>query len=321
MVEIGYHLSSEEHGPKDLIRYAQQAEQAGFRFATISDHYLPWLERQGNSPYAWTVLGAVAQATSRLRLGTAATAPLIRYHPAILAQAAATVATMIPGRFFLGVGTGENLNEHILGKPWPEASIRREMLAEGVDIIRRLWTGDWVSYYGSYFQVENARIYTLPDELPPIYFAANSSASIDLAGWISDGLITTSPDVKLVDVFEQAGGGGKPRYGKLTICWAETDAEARRIAYEWWRQTALPGLGSILPLPRYYENASRLVTEEEVAKKLLVGPGAERQLAAIHRFIDTGFDHVLVHQIGPDQEGFFRFYEREVLPNLPRENS
>ncbi len=317
MVEIGYHLSSEEHGPKDLIRYAQRAEQAGFQFATISDHYLPWLERQGNSPYAWTVLGAVAQVTSYLRFGTAVTAPLIRYHPAILAQAAATVATMIPGRFFLGVGTGENLNEHILGKSWPEASIRRDMLAEGVDIIRQLWAGDWVSYYGSYFQVENARIYTLPDELPPIYFAANTIASVDLAGWLGDGLITTSPDARLVDAFGQAGGGGKPRYGKLTICWAETDAEARRIAYEWWRQTALPGLGSILPLPRYYENASRLVTEEEVAKKLLVGPGAERQLAAIHRFIDTGFDHVLIHQVGPDQEGFFRFYEREVLPNLP----
>lgn len=317
MVEIGYHLSSEEHGPKDLIRYAQRAEQAGFQFATISDHYLPWLERQGNSPYAWTVLGAVAQVTSYLRFGTAVTAPLIRYHPAILAQAAATVATMIPGRFFLGVGTGENLNEHILGKSWPEASIRRDMLAEGVDIIRQLWAGDWVSYYGSYFQVENARIYTLPDELPPIYFAANTIASVDLAGWLGDGLITTSPDARLVDAFGQAGGGGKPRYGKLTICWAETDAEARRIAYEWWRQTALPGLGSILPLPRYYENASRLVTEEEVAKKLLVGPGAERQLAAIHRFIDTDFDHVLIHQVGPDQEGFFRFYEREVLPNLP----
>ncbi|CCF85080.1 F420-dependent oxidoreductase, G6PDH family (fragment) [Nitrolancea hollandica Lb] len=227
------------------------------------------------------------------------------------------MATLIPGRFFLGVGTGENLNEHILGKPWPEASIRRDMLAEGVDIIRQLWTGDWVSYYGSYFQVENARIYTLPDELPPIYFAANSIASVDLAGWLGDGLITTSPDAKLVDAFEQAGGGAKPRYGKLTICWAETDTEARRIAYEWWRQTALPGLGSILPLPRYYEDASQLVTEEEVAKKLLIGPGAEQQLAAIHRFIDTGFDHVFVHQVGPDQEGFFRFYEREVLPNLP----
>lgn len=318
MVEIGYHLSSEEHGPKDLIRYAQLAEQAGFRFATISDHYLPWLERQGNSPYAWAVLGAVAHATDQLRLGTAVTAPLIRYHPAILAQAAATLATMIPGRFFLGVGTGENLNEHILGKQWPEASIRREMLAEAVDIIRQLWTGDWVSYYGSYFQVENARVYTLPDEPPPIYLAASSSASIDLAGWIGDGLITTSPDARLVDAFEQAGGGEKPRYGKLTICWAETDAEARRIAYEWWRQTALPGLGSILPLPRYYENASRLVTEDDVAKKLLLGPGAERQLAAIHRFIDTGFDHVFVHQIGPDQEGFFQFYGREVLPKLSR---
>lgn len=325
MVEMGYHLSSEEHGPKDLIRYAQRAEQAGFRFATISDHYLPWLDRQGNSPYAWTVLGGVAQATSNLHLGTAVTAPVIRYHPAILAQAVATVATMAPGRFWLGVGTGENLNEHILGKHWPEGGIRREMLVEAVDIMRQLWTGDWVSYYGSYFQVENARIYTLPEQPLPVYFAAASSATIDLAGWIGDGLIAVSPSAKLVKAFHEASesedGGQKPRYGKLTICWAETDAEARRIAYEWWRQSAVPGLGSILPLPQYYEDASKLVTEDEVAKALLVGPGAERQLSAIQQFVDAGFDHVFVHQVGPDQEGFFRFYEREVLPKLPRSST
>ena len=323
MVEIGYHLSSEEHGPKDLIRYAQRAEQAGFQFATISDHYLPWLDQQGNSPFAWTVLGGVAQATSRLQFGTAVTAPIIRYHPAILAQAAATVATMAPGRFWLGVGAGENLNEHILGKHWPEAGIRREMLAEAVDIIRQLWTGDWISYYGSYFQVENARIYTLPDEPPPIYFAAASSATIDLAGWIGDGLITTTPSAKQVEAFRQADsdGGKKPCYGKLTICWAETGAEARHIAYEWWRQAAVPGLGSILPLPQYYEDASKLVTKDDVAKSLLVGPGAERQLAAIQQFVDAGFDHVFIHQVGPDQEGFFRFYERDVLPQLSKSST
>ena len=317
MVEIGYALCSEEHGPKDLIRYAQLAEQAGFRFAFISDHYLPWLEQQGNSPFAWSVLGAIAQATSGLRLGTQVTCPLIRYHPAIIAQAAATVGMLAPGRFSLGVGAGENLNEHILGQRWPEIEVRHEMLAEAVDIIRQLWNGDWVSYYGSFYTIENARLYSLPDPTPPIYIAVSGTEAAELAGEIADGLISTGPSHELVQQYAAAGGNGKPTYAQLTVCWADTETDARRTAYKWWRQTAVPGaLPQVLPLPRYFERLSRLVTEDELARSIVTGPDPERHIDAIKEFAGAGFSHVYIHQIGPDQEGFFRFYEREVLPNL-----
>lgn len=317
MVEIGYALSSEEHGPRDLIRYAQLAEQAGFRFAFISDHYLPWLDQQGNSPYAWTVLGGVAQATSQLRLGTEVTCPLIRYHPAILAQAAATMGMLLPGRFSLGVGAGENLNEHILGRHWPEVETRHDMLAEAVEIIRRLWTGDWVSYYGSFYTVENAQIYSLPDEIPPIYMAAAGEEAAELAGEIADGLITTGPSSETIQQFAKTGGAGKPAYAQLSVCWAETEADARRTAYEWWRQTAVPGeLHQILPLPRDFERLSRLVSEDDVAQSVIASPDPARHIEAIHRYTSAGYSHVYIHQVGPEQEGFFRFYQKEVLPAL-----
>ena len=232
MVEIGYVLCSEEHGPKDLIRNAQLAEQAGFRFASIADHYLPWLEQQGNSPFAWSVLRAIAQATTGLRLGTEATCPLIRYHPAIIAQAAATVGMLAPGCSSLGVRAGENLNEHILGRHWPETEVRHEMLAEAVDIIRQLWNGDWVSYYGSFYTIENARLYSLPDATPPIYMAASGTEAAELAGEIADGLISTAPSSKTVQRFAKAGGQGKPIYGQLTVCWVDTETDARQRAYK-----------------------------------------------------------------------------------------
>jgi coenzyme F420-dependent glucose-6-phosphate dehydrogenase len=224
---------------------------------------------------------------------------------------------MMPGRFFLGVGTGEYLSEHILGKHWPTAAIRREMLAEAVEIVRHLWTGKWVSHYGSYYTGENARVYTLPDEPPRVLVAAAGPRSADLAGRIGDGLISVAPKAELVKRFETAGGAGRPRYGKLTVCWAPTEAETQRIAHAWWPNAAIPGdLGSRLPLPSNFDHVTQLVTEEEVAKAIVIGPDAEQQISAIQRFVDAGFDHVYVHQLGPDQEGFFQFYEREVLPHV-----
>jgi coenzyme F420-dependent glucose-6-phosphate dehydrogenase len=210
MVEIGYALSSEEHSPNDLVRYARRAEEAGFTFALISDHYHPWIDRQGHSSFVWNVIGAIAQATERLRLGTGVTCPTIRIHPAIVAQAAATSAVMMPGRFFLGVGSGENLNEHILGGYWPSAEVRLEMLEEAVEVIRLLWQGGSQSHRGRYFTVENARVYTLPDELPPLVVAASGQRAAELTGRIGDGLISTSPDSELPSSFRQAGGAGKP---------------------------------------------------------------------------------------------------------------
>src|SRR3954452_3254717 len=193
MPELGYSLSSEEHGPSDLVRFAKAAEDAGFTYALISDHFHPWVDAQGNSPFVWTVIGGIADATERIRLGTGVTCPTIRTHPAIIAQAAATSAAMMPGRFFLGVGSGENLNEHITGQRWPEADVRQDMLEEAVAVMRLLWQGGNQSHHGTYFTVENARLYTLPPEPVPVMVGASGPKAAELAGRIGDGLISTAP--------------------------------------------------------------------------------------------------------------------------------
>jgi coenzyme F420-dependent glucose-6-phosphate dehydrogenase len=317
MAAFGYALSSEEHAPNELVQLARRAEEAGFTFAFISDHYHPWIDRQGHSPFVWSVLGGIAQATQRLLVGTGVTCPTIRVHPGIIAQAAATSAAMMPGRFFLGVGTGENLNEHIFGAHWPAHDRRAEMLEEAVEIIRLLWQGDVLTYRGAYYTVENARIYTLPDQLPPIFMAASGLHAAELAGRIADGLITTAPEADLCKRFEGGGGMGKPVYGQLTVCWARDEASARRIAFEYWPTAAIRGeLTQELPTPAHFEQAAKMVREEDIAQAIICGPDAGRHLAGIQEFIDAGYEHVYVHQIGPDQEGFFRFYEREILPKL-----
>lgn len=315
MTAIGYSLSSEEFGPNDLIRNAQRVEEVGFSFALVSDHFHPWTDRQGQSPFVWSVLGGIAQATRRLRVGTGVTCPTVRLHPAIIAQAAATTAAMMPGRFFLGVGTGENLNEHILGDRWPSSNIRMSMLEEAIEVIRVLWEGGTQSYHGAYYTVEDARIYTLPEPPPPIMVAAKGQQMAELAGHIGDGLISTSPEPKVIQNFESGGGAGKPRYGQVTVCWARTEAEARRTAHEWWPNAALPGtLSTELPLPEHFEMAAKLVKEEDVAHDIICGPSRERHIEAMQQFVRAGYDHVYVHQIGPDQDGFFEFYRSQVLP-------
>ena len=314
-MEIGYALSSEEHGPRDLVRSAEMAEDAGFAFALISDHFHPWIDRQGHSPFVWSTLGGIAMATERLRVGTGVTCPILRIHPAIVAQAAATAASMFEGRFFLGVGTGENLNEHVLAQRWPPADLRRSMLEEAVTLIRELWSGELTTFRGNHFDVENARIYTLPDKQPEVYVAAGAIESATLAAHIGDGLIGTAPDADLVSAFEEAGGSEKPRYGQVTVCWAETEAEARRTAFEWWPNAALKGpLSQELPLPAHFQAAVEMVDEDGVAEAVVCGPDPARHLAAIDAFVEAGYTHVYVHQIGKDQSGFCRFYEQEVLP-------
>lgn len=317
MTVLGYALSGEEHKPNDLVRYARRAEEVGFSFALISDHYHPWIDKQGQSVFVWSVIGGIAQATSRLQLGTGVTCPTIRIHPAIIAQAAATAASMMPGRFFLGVGTGENLNEHIHGDRWPAYEVRAEMLDEAVEVIRLLWEGEMESFWGAYYTVENARIYTLPEELPPIIVAAGGEQSAELAGDIGDGLVCTAPKAELVNTFRENGGTGKPCYGQLTVCWAENEAEARRTAYEIWPNAGLQGeLTQELPTPAHFEQAVATVREEDVADRVVCGPDPQQHLAQIQKYVDAGFDHVYIHQVGPDQEGFFRFYEREILPKF-----
>jgi coenzyme F420-dependent glucose-6-phosphate dehydrogenase len=312
-MEIGYALSCEEHSSLDLVRHAQLAEEAGFGFALISDHFHPWVDRQGESPFVWGVIGAIAASTTSLRVGTGVTCPTIRLHPAIVAQAAATAATLMPGRFFLGLGTGENLNEHILGDRWPPAAERRERLREAIDVIRGLWSGELYSFEGTYYRVDNARIYTLPRERIDVPVAAGGLEAAELAGEIGDGLISTEPDPELVERYLQSGGDG-PRYGQLTVCWAKTEREARQTAYEWWPNAGLRGtLSQELPLPSHFEAAAQMVTEEDVAEVVVCGPDLDAHLAGIERFAEAGFDHVYVHQVGPDQAGFIDFYARDVI--------
>lgn len=317
MVQLGYTLSSEEHPPNDLVRFARMAEQAGFTFASISDHYHPWVDAQGHSPFVWSVLGGIAQATERLVVMTGVTCPTIRIHPAIIAQAAATVAAMMPGRFLLGVGTGENLNEHILGDRWPAYDVRAEMLEEAIDVIRLLWEGGTQSFYGLYYTVENACVYTLPEQLPPILVAGAGPSSAELAGRMGDGFVSTAPKQEVVDTFEEAGGSGKPVYGQVHVCYSENEAEARRMAYEIWPTAAVKGeLGQELPTPAHFEQAAQMVTEDDVAEQVVCGSDVQKYHQAIQEFVDAGFDHIYIHQIGPDQQGFIEFAKQNILPEF-----
>ncbi len=316
-LQVGYTLSSEEFGPRDLLRYARQAEETGFDFAVVSDHYHPWVNAQGQSPFVWSVLGGISQVTDHIPIGTGVTCPTMRIQPAIIAQAAATAACMLPGRFFLGVGSGEYLNEHVLGDNWPPARVRLDMLEEAISVIRELWEGRMRTHIGDFYTVDQARLYTLPDEPPPIMVAAAGSASARLASRAGDGLFAIVPNADLVREFQSDGDGQRPRYGQLTICWDETEEEAVRMAKRQWPNAALPGpLMSELKVPGLFEAASKFLPDEAVAKTIVCGPDPERHQAALQEFSEAGFDHVFVHQVGPKQEGFFRFYEQEVLPKV-----
>ncbi len=315
--ELGYALSSEEHDAPHLVRWAQRAEAAGFEFALISDHYHPWIDQQGQSPFVWCVIGAIAQATTSLRLGTGVTCPIARIHPAVIAQAAATAASLLPGRFFLGVGSGENLNEHIIGEGWPEPDIRHEMLSEAIAVLRLLWQGGEQSHHGLYFTVDQARLYSLPKEPPPLLVAAGTEQSATLAGEAGDGMIGTTPEKELIAAFSAAGGKRKPRYGQVTVCYAGAEDEARRIAHRWWPTSALAGnLSWEIKTPGLFEHAVKTVREDDVAESIICGPDARRHADGIQKFLDAGYDHVYVHQVGPDQDSFFRFYEERVLPEF-----
>jgi G6PDH family F420-dependent oxidoreductase len=316
-MEIGFALSSEDHGPSELVRQARLAEQAGFSFAGISDHFHPWTDAQGESPFVWSTLGGIAQATEKLRVLTGVTCPTIRIHPAIVAQAAATVSAMMPGRFVLGVGTGENLNEHVTGARWPLAWERLEMLEEAVDVIRKLWAGEDVTHRGEHYTVEQARIYTLPDEPPEIYVAAAKPQAAELAGRIGDGFITTAPDEELVQAFRKAGGEGKPVVGQFHCAYDEDEKAGHERALELWPNLALAGSGGQeLPAPRDFEEAAENVTLEDIAEATPAGPDPAPYLQQIRAFDEAGFTHVYIHQIGDNQDEFAEFARRELMPAL-----
>ena len=321
MAKIGYFLSSEEHPGSELLKAAVLAEQAGFDALWISDHFHPWVDDQGHSPFVWSVLGAIAASTSKVPVTTAVTCPTMRIHPAVIAQAAATTAELFArgggqGRFSLGVGSGENLNEHILGDHWPPPEKRLQMLAEAVALIRELWSGDMVDHDGEHYVVQNARLYTLPPKAPDILVSGFGPKAIQVAAEIGDGFITTSPSAEDIATYRKHGGKGRTQAG-VKVCWHEDKQQAAKIAHHTWRTSLIPGqLAQELETPTLFEQASELVTVEMVAGKMTCGSDVDEHVAAVQEYIDAGFDEVYVSQMGPDQEGMIRFYEREVLPRL-----
>ncbi|MGD9617943.1 MAG: TIGR03557 family F420-dependent LLM class oxidoreductase [Alphaproteobacteria bacterium] len=314
--KIGYKLMAEEHGPAALVRNAVRAEQAGFDFAAISDHFFPWIDEQGHSPFAWTVLGAAAQATSHIGLMTAVTCPIMRYHPAIVAQAAATTAMLSGDRLVLGLGSGERLNEHVVGEGWPGIGERHERLSEAYDIIRGLLDGSLTNYRGTYFTLDNAKLFDRPDRVPPIIGAAGGAEAARLTGRKADGLITTVPDAALVEAFKSAGGNG-PLYAEVSICYAESEDKARKIAHRYHRWSLVGGpVMPELPDPESFAAASSHITPEQVGEEVSLGSSPEPHLKAIREYIDAGYDHLILTQIGPEQDAFCGFFERELRPAL-----
>ncbi|HZU78695.1 MAG TPA: TIGR03557 family F420-dependent LLM class oxidoreductase [Acidimicrobiales bacterium] len=315
MAEIGFFLSSEEHGPRPLLEYARMAEDAGFRSVLISDHYHPWLERQGESPFVWGVIGAIAGCTG-LKVTTGVTCPTVRIHPAVVAQAAATSSLLLQGRFVLGVGSGEALNEHILGDRWPPTDVRLEMLEEAIEVMRQLWQGGFVSHHGPHYTVENARIYSCPDTPPPVLVSGFGPKATELAARIGDGFVSTSPEPEAVKGYRECGGEG-PAVAAVKVCWGRDEAAARKLAFELWKTTAVPGeLNQELPVPAHFEQASGTVTEDMVADKIVCGPDPERHAEILTRYLDAGYDEIYVSQIGDDQQGYLDFYFGEVRPRL-----
>src|SRR4051794_20345302 len=316
-MKIGYFLSSEEWGPRDLVAQAVKAEEAGFEGIWISDHFHPWNDEQGHSPFVWSTIGAIAAATSGMHVTTAVTCPTVRIHPAIVAHAAATCAVLLEGRFSLGLGSGEALNEHILATRWPSADERLEMLEEAVEVIRTLWQGGVQDHRGRHYVVENARIYDLPETLPAIIVSGFGPKAIEVAGRIGDGFCTVGPDSDAVERFRSGGGGGKVVQGGLKVCWGEDEAAARKTVHRLWPNDALPGeLAQILPTPAHFEQASELVSEDLVVADMPCGPDVAAHVAAIEAYAEAGFDELYVQQIGPGQDAFFDAYAEHVLPRV-----
>jgi coenzyme F420-dependent glucose-6-phosphate dehydrogenase len=316
-MEIGYAFSSEEHAPSELVRQARAAEEAGFGFGLISDHIHPWVDAQGHSPFVWSVIGAIAHTTEHFRIGTGVTCPLIRIHPAIIAHAAATCACLMPGRFFLGVGTGENLNEHVTGAKWPAPDERLELLEEAVEVMRLLWQGDYQTHRGKHYTVENLRIFDLPDEPVEIMVAAMQPQAAKLAGRIGDGLINVAPKEEIIQGFEDAGGKGKPKYGQITVCYAGSKDEARRTAFEVWPNALVEGSASQeLPLPKDFEQLVEGRSAEELDGKLVLGDDVDEFVEEIRKYEEVGYTHLYVHQIGPNQDGFLKFAKSDLFPRL-----
>ncbi|MFI5496163.1 TIGR03557 family F420-dependent LLM class oxidoreductase [Actinoplanes sp. NPDC051859] len=315
-MRIGYFLSSEEYTPAELIEQAKGAERAGFSALWISDHYHPWVDAQGQSAFVWSIIGALSQATT-LPITTAVTCPTVRIHPAVIAQAAATSAVLTGGTFRLGVGTGEALNEHIFGDAWPEAEIRLDMLEEAIHIMRELWKGGVVSHHGKHYTVENARVYTLPEQPIEVLISGFGPKAVDLAARIGEGFVSVAPDAEMVQRFRSGGGNSRTCQGGFKAAFATSEEEGARIAYEKWPNAGVPGeLSQVLPSPKHFEQASQLVTQDMVKKAFVCGNDPEAHLAMIDTYAKAGFDEIYVANSGPHYQGLFDMYAHSVLPKL-----
>ncbi|MBU7600026.1 TIGR03557 family F420-dependent LLM class oxidoreductase [Streptomyces sp. P38-E01] len=320
MVQIGYTMMTEQAGPRELVAHVVAAEKAGFDFSVTSDHFFPWLASQGHAPYAWSVLGAAAQATSRIPLMTYVTCPTTRYHPAVVAQKAATTQLLAEGRFRLGLGSGENLNEHVVGGGWPSAQTRLEMLEEAVEIIRALFEGGNVNHRGTHFDVDNARLWDLPETLPPIGLAVSGARSAKLAGRVADLVIATEPRAELLESFDRAGGAGKARVGQLPVCYDPDPQAARARAHDQfrWALGAWP-VNSELPGPVAFDRATAQVTVEDVAAAVPCGDRVADFVEAVRPYAAAGFTEIALVQVGgAHQQPFIDWAERELLPALRR---
>jgi G6PDH family F420-dependent oxidoreductase len=319
--KLGLTLSSEEHGPRRLVELAAEAEQNGFDFVSISDHFHPWLDEQGHSPFVWSVLGGIAERTSDLEVAVGVTCPTTRIHPVILAHATATVANLMPGRFIWGVGTGEALNEHITGVRWPPAPVRLDQLEEAITLIRRMWSGESIDHSGNYYCVEDARLYDPPEQEIPVVVSAFGPQAAKVAARVGDGLWTSGGTGDTIERWRQAGGTG-PVYSQLTFCWADDPDRAVEEAHRIWRNSVVPGqLSQDLPTPQHFEQATSIVTKEMVGESMLCGPDHAALIKQATEMIDAGVDHLYFHQIGADQAAFFDVWQREIAPALREHNA
>src|SRR3954463_10820996 len=315
-MQLGYTMMTEQAGPKDLVSHVVGAEEAGFDFAVMSDHFHPWLEEQGHSPYAWSVLGAVAQATERLPFMTFVTCPTMRYHPAVVAQKAATIQLLSDGRFTLGLGAGENLNEHVVGAGWPPADVRHEMLEEALQIIRDLFDGGYVNHRGEHFDVESAKLWDLPEKRGPIGVAGSGAQPCGRAREYADAMIAFEPDASLGEQFDAAGGAGKPRIGQLPVCFDTDRAAAVTRAHTLFRWVGLGWkVNAELSGPPAFDSASAFVREDDVAESIPCGDDVDAVLEAAKEYADAGFTQLALVQIGGDQQQpFLEWTQRTLLP-------
>lgn len=311
-MHIGFKLMAENFGPVELVRQAERAEAVGFDFVEISDHYHPWLDNQGHSPFAWSVLAAIAVRTERIRMGTGVTCPTMRYHPAIIAQASATVAILSGGRHFLGIGAGERLNEHVIGMAWPSVATRHKMLHEALRIIRMLWSGGYHSFEGQYLRLEDARVFDLPDAPPPIIVASGGKGAARTAAEYADGIFATEPRPELIEAYAEAGGKG-PKFTEVAVAPGADRAAALKVAREKIRFTmgSWPVMAE-LPDVRNFEAASARVTMDEVEAMVSAGPDPHEHLENVRTYAGAGFDHLTLMYAGDDVDTFFDYYANEL---------